>query len=354
MKSLSDIARELGVSSATVSYVYNGKWRENRIRPVVAARVRRKLEAERAGPDALGRQLQSGRTLSVGVLLPHLEQAYFLRLLAGIEGRLDEAGYMLFLGIAHRGRESRQVELLERMLARRVDAVLMAPRPASDLRGFLATVRRRSAVPLVFVDNYMTRLRVARAVSDNYWGARETVRRMAAAGRRRILFFGAAPGVAAVEDRYLGYRDAVREAGLPVLGFKARGARGVAEPGALRDLLGGSRRPDGVFASSFLGFLPVLEMMDRLGLRHPDDVLLAGFDEPMESWAQDTVRRVIREPLWAVIQRADQMGKAAVELALKAIGGADISREVRLIRPDLSWRRSDERRRVRKKEGRKA
>lgn len=354
MKSLSDIARELGVSSATVSYVYNGKWRENRIRPEVAARVRLKLEAERAGPDALGRQLQSGRTLSVGVLLPHLEQVYFLRLLAGIEGRLDEAGYTLFLGIAHRGRESRQVELLERMLARRVDAVLMAPRPASDLRGFLATMRGRSATPLVFVDNYVTRCRVARAVSDNHWGAREAVRCMAASGRRRILFFGAAPGVAAIDDRYLGYRDAVREAGLPVLRSMARGPRAAATAGLPLELLGGSRRPDAIFASSFLGFLPVLEAMDRLGLRHPDDVLLAGFDEPMESWAQDTVRRVIREPLWAVIQRADQMGKAAVDLALAAIAGADIAREVRLIRPDLSWRRNDERRRIRKREGRLA
>ncbi len=91
MKSLSAIAKELGVSVATVSYVYNGKWRENRIHPDLAERVRCKLEQERAAPNALGRQLQSGRTQTVGVLLPYLDQPYFLHLLTGIEDPLFES-----------------------------------------------------------------------------------------------------------------------------------------------------------------------------------------------------------------------------------------------------------------------
>jgi DNA-binding LacI/PurR family transcriptional regulator len=52
MKSLSAIAKELGVSVATVSYVYNDKWRENRIRPDLAELVRGKLSEERVLPDA--------------------------------------------------------------------------------------------------------------------------------------------------------------------------------------------------------------------------------------------------------------------------------------------------------------
>lgn len=356
MKSLSAIARELGVSTATVSYVYNDKWRANRIHPDMAERVRRKLEAERAAPDLLGRQLQSGKTRTVGVLLPHLDQAYFLKLLAGIEGRLDEAGYMLFLGIAHRRREVRQVELLERMLARRVDALLMAPRPVAELGACLASMRRRGATPLVFVDNYMPRCRVPRAVSDNYWGAREAVREMLGTGRRRILFFGAAPMVAAVNERYLGYRDALREAGLPLSRSLtlAHPNGGVAALDSLRGLFKRSPRPDAIFATSFLGFLPALKVMDDLGLRHPDDVLLAGFDEPMESWAQDTVRRVIREPLWAVVQRAAEIGREAVDLALAAIGGDDVSDERRLIRPDLSWRKNIVGKRTQKRERKQA
>lgn len=356
MKTLSAIAREMGVSAATVSYVYHGKWRENRIRPEVAARVRQKLEAEGAAPDALGRQLRSGRTQAVGVMLPHLEQAYFLKLLAGIESRLAESGYMLFLGIAHSGREARQVALLERMLARRVDALLMAPRPAADLDAFLATTRRRSQTPLVFADNYLPRCRAARATSDNRWGARETVRDMLRAGRRRIVFFGWDPTVAALWDRYEGYCDALKDEGLPrsrslTIWRHEREERAL---DSLRELLRQPRhRPDAIFATSFLNFLPALKVVDQLGLRHPDDVLLTGFDEPMESWAEDTVRRVIREPLWSVIQRAGEIGREAVELALAAVGGDDVSEARRLIRPDLSWRKGPKAKRTQKMRGRR-
>ena len=151
MKSLSAIARELGVSAATVSYVYNDKWRENRIHPDLAERVRRKLEEERGAPNPLGRQLQSGRTQTVGVLLPYLDQPYYLNLLAGIEQRLSESDYMVLLGVAHWQQQDRQVELAERMLARRVDALLMSPRPAQDLSDFVASVIRNGDQPLLFV-----------------------------------------------------------------------------------------------------------------------------------------------------------------------------------------------------------
>lgn len=353
MKSLSAIAREMGVSVATVSYVYHGKWRENRIRPEVAERVRKKLEAEGAAPDALGSQLRSGRTRTVGVLLPHLEQAYFLKLLAGIEARLAESGHMLFLGIAHSGREVRQVSLVERMLTRRVDAVLMAPRPAADLDVFLAAMRRRSKTPLVFVDNYLAQIRAGRATSDNRWGARQAVRDMLRVGRRRIAFFGWDPSVAALWDRFEGYCDALKAEGLPRSRSLTiwRHEREAEALDALRELLRHPRhRPDAIFATSFLHFLPALKVMDDLGLRHPDDVLLAGFDEPVETWAEDTVRRVIRQPLWAVIQRAGEIGRAAVELALAAIGGKNISAAHAMVRPDLSWRKDTKARQTQKRE----
>lgn len=57
----------------------------------------------------------------------------------------------------------------------------------------------------------------------------------------------------------------------------------------------------------------------------------------MEDWDQGTVRRVIREPLGTVIQRADEIGRTAVVLALAAIDGRDVQGEERLIRPLLDW-----------------
>lgn len=339
MKSLSAIAKELGVSVATVSYVYNDKWRENRIRPDLAERVRRKLSEERVLPDARGRQLRSGRTMTVGVLLPYLDQPYFLKLLAGIEQWLNQSDYMLLLGSTHRRQEGRQVELLQRMLARRVDALVMAPRPAADLAEFVTSLSESRDPPLVFVDNYLRDSTVPRVLSDNRWGAREAVHRIVTAGRRRILFFGGDASIAAIHDRYLGYCDAIQEAGLPLSESLTIWWWGREEAAleSLRGLLTSSHRPDAIFATSFLRFLPVLKLLDKLSLTHPAHILLAGFDEPQESWTEDAVHRVIREPLLSVIQAAAEIGQQAVELALAAIAGQEVNGQQRLIRPVVSW-----------------
>ncbi len=344
MKSLSTIARELGVSVATVSYVYNGKWRENRIHPDLAERVRRKLAEERGLPDARGRQLRSGRTQTIGVLLPHLDQPYFLKLLAGIEQRLDQSDYMVLLGSAHWQHEGRQVQLIERMLARRVDAVVIAPRPAADLSEFVGKLwSQRPRCPLVFIDNYLPESAVPHVLSDNRWGARQAVQRILAAGRRKILFFGGDASLAAIHDRYLGYCDAIQGAGLQPsesLTIWWRG-REAAACESLRRLLTSADRPDAIFGTSFLRFFPVLEVLEELALTHPADVLLAGFDEPLDSWARGTVLRVVRKPLLTVVQAAAEIGQQAVDLALAAIEGRDVAGQQRLIRPAVNWELED-------------
>ncbi len=336
MKSLSAIAKELDVSVATVSYVYNDKWRENRIHPDLAERVRRKLEQERAAPNVLGRQLQSGRTQTMGVLLPYLDQPYFLHLLAGIEDPLFEADYMLVLGNAHWQREGRQLKLVQRMLEHRVDALLISPRPAPDLTTFLSTARD---TPLIFVDNYLPECPAGRVLSDNHWGAREAVRAMLARKRQRILFIGGDSAVAVLVQRYTGYCDALAEAGIEhakeLTLWRSDGEQTTLD--TLRGLLSGHDRPDAIFATSFFHFLPVLRILEELQLNHPDDVLLAGFDEPMEHWPQTTVQSVIRQPLWTITQSANEIGAAAVEQALAAINGADVTEKQQLIKPVLTW-----------------
>jgi LacI family transcriptional regulator len=343
MKSLSAIAKEMGVSVATVSYVYNDKWRENRIHPDLAEQVRRKIAEERGAPDILGRQLQSGRTMTVGLLLPHLEQPYFLYLLAGIERRLGESDYMVLLGIAHEGHEDRQVGIAERMLARRVDAMLVCPRPTSGLGEFVSSLQKSGRRPIVFVDNYLSGTSTPHVSSDNRWGARRAVETLLADGRRRILFLGGNSAVAALQDRHAGYCDALKDAGLKrdqsLVIWRDSGDASALE--AVRSLLRSEAPPDAIFATSYYQLFPFLELLDELGLHHPQNVRLAGFDEAMETWAAEVVRNVIQEPLLVVHQAAAEIGRVAVDLALSAVNGVDVSEQKRLIRPILSWQQND-------------
>lgn len=106
---------------------------------------------------------------------------------------------------------------------------------------------------------------------------------------------------------------------------------------SVRRLFPRDKRPDAILATNFFKFIPFIERLNDLWLNHQSDVLLAGFDEPMESWAQDAVHGVIQKPLWVVKQDAIEMGQAAVDLILMAINGAEIVKQQRLIQPVLSW-----------------
>ena len=288
----------------------------------------------------LGRQLRSGRTQTVGVLLPHLDQPYFLHLLAGIEKRLAESNYMALLGIARDERQHRQAELAERMLARRVDALLVCPRPAMDLADFIKTVRSGGRQPIVWVDNYLPEVDTPRVLSDNRWGTEQAVAKIIEQGCRRVLFLGGNAAVAALQDRHKGYCDALRSARIR-RDSKLTIWRNEGEQQALqrvRRLLLAARRPDAIFTTSFFQFGAYLDLLKELGLSFPADICLAGFDRPMDNWPGSVVRDVIRQPLFVVQQSANEMGSVAVDLTLNALGGEnDILSQERLIKPQLSW-----------------
>jgi len=162
-------------------------------------------------------------------------------------------------------------------------------------------------------------------------------------GRRRILFLGGNSTVAALPDRYRGYCDALNDTGVrrvkSLVVWRDTGDELALE--SVRCLFSRDKRPDAIFATGFFKFFPFLELLDDLGLNHQSDVLLAGFDEPMEGWARDVVHSVIQKPLWVVKQNAIEMGQAAVDLILMAINGAKIVKQQRLIQPVLSWQQNN-------------
>jgi LacI family transcriptional regulator len=273
------------------------------------------------------------------VLLPHLDQPYFLNLLAGIEHSLSQSDYMVLLGIADAGGERQQIGIAERMLARRVDAMLICPRPTKDLGEFVAAVQQDDRRPIVLVDNYLPGTSLPYVVTDNRWGARQVVGKLVEHARRRIVFLGGNSAVAALQDRHAGYCDALKDAGLKrdKLLTIWRDAGDESALKTVRSLLRGPTPPDAIFATSYFRLFPFLWLLNELGLRHPHDVLLAGFDEPVETWEAEIVRNVIEEPLLVVHQDAAEMGRIGVDLALSAVEEANVSKQQHPIRPILSW-----------------
>jgi len=105
---------------------------------------------------------------------------------------------------------------------------------------------------------------------------------------------------------------------------------------ALRSRLGSSDRPDAIFCDSLFKCDEIIAVLAESNLRHPDDVLLCGFDYPAPGSETALHQKAIHGPLLVVRQDTETMGKAAAELAIRA-GAIGPGESERLIRPLLTW-----------------
>jgi len=330
VKSLSDIARELGVSVTAVSYVYNGKWREKRIGADLARRIQERLTAEQATPNALGNQLRTGRTQTIGIILADLTKPFYLDLLCGLEQTLAAEGYLSLLCHSDMGR--RESHYLGELLSRGVDGIIMAPHRPDAITTQLETLQEHR-IPIVLVDNYLPDSNLDFIVTDNRWGAYQAVRHCLAQGCQRIVhIIASASPLAAIRDRYDGARQAATEAGLDGDGFQI-----VPSLAGLESYLAGmSARKDrtAIVAASFHDFGPGFQALARLKRRIPRDLVLVGFDSvPMETLGD--LCAYVDEPIPTVRQRGLEMGAQAAKRLMTRLHGSTRGRCRRFIKPEL-------------------
>jgi LacI family repressor for deo operon, udp, cdd, tsx, nupC, and nupG len=269
---LDDVARLAGVSAATVSRALRGV-------PGVAERTRTRVLAAAAelgyaiSPTASS--LATGRTGTVGVIVPYVDRWYFSRIISGVERVLREAGLSLLL--YNLGDDAGRARFFAGLpLRRRVDAVLVLALPLSDAERELLL---NLGTPLVTVG---TEEPGADSVGiDDHGAAVTAMRHLVQLGHRRIGFVGeGAPvplGFTTPLRRLAAYREVCPE---PDPAFETAGRFTVAGgERAMATLLGLPRRPTAVFAASDEMAFGALRTLRRAGLRVPEDVSVLGFDD---------------------------------------------------------------------------
>ncbi|HSW43414.1 MAG TPA: LacI family DNA-binding transcriptional regulator [Patescibacteria group bacterium] len=305
-RTLDDVASLSGVSRATVSRVINGGPVAERTRLHVLA----VLEETNFRPNTAARTLASGRSGVVGVVLhidPHLlfGDRYFSQLLQGISDVLAEreTGMMLWLG--NRSKE----ETLDRILAMSLlDGVIVTAHSLQDhlVDGLLASGR-----PTVLVGHRRADRTASYVDIDNIVAADIVTSHLIASGRRRIGHVTGARGTFAAEDRITGYQHALRRAGLAIDELLADGdyteAAGAA--GSVKLL---ERGVDAIFCANDVAARGALGVLHERGLRVPEDVALAGFDD-LDFAAH------LDPPLTTVRQSIRQQGAEAARSLLQLV-----------------------------------
>lgn len=275
------VAQHCGVSTATVSAVVNdAEW----VSAETRARVRGAIDVLRYRPNHVARSLKTKKSDAVGVIVSDLTNPFFTHLVRSLSHALREHDRHLFLcdsdhqfDLGHRN--------FEMVLDRQVDGLVLIGDSVSEevLRAYL---KRRHRVPVIAIERDYAVEGVSCLLVNSEQGAFEVTRHLVEQDYRRIAMISgpnAGPGSATYGrlQRVKGYRRALREAGLALdRALTVEGNfRYAGGEDAMRRLLASRRPPEAVFAANDMMALGAMTAAREAGLRVPDDVALAGYDD---------------------------------------------------------------------------
>lgn len=271
MVTIRDVARRARVSIATVSRALNNT---GKVRPEIRERVLRAARTLRYTPHGGARSLISGRTHTVGLLLPDLHGEYFSELIRGVDRAARRRGLHLLVSSSH-GSASEAASAV-RALSGRIDG-LLAMVPGEDA-GFIREALPPT-LPTVLLNSRASGAQCPTFLVDDFGGARAMTRHLIERGYRRIAHIRGAEGNLQAEERLRGYRAALKGSGAapPAViegDFTEESGYRAGQAIAARE-----GRPDAIFAANDMMAVGCLLALREAGIRVPEDMALTGFDD---------------------------------------------------------------------------
>jgi LacI family transcriptional regulator len=309
VSTLNDVARLAGVSTMTVSRVINDS---GYISPETRARVNLAIAELGYMPNVLARQLRSRRTKTLALVLTDITNPFFTTIARGVEDAARAQGYAVMFCNTDES-EAEETEYVRVLIQRRVDGVLLVPATESSES---LQLLRENGLPLVVLDRRLLSGDADEVRTDSEAGAYLAVRHLIELGHRRIVVLTGRATVSSASDRAAGYRRALVEEGLApnerdILFGEFTEASGYE---MTRQILADEPRPTAVFAANNFIAFGALRALGEAGLRIPDDMSIAVFDDLPPGWVFDPFLTVVSQPAY-------EIGRQAAELMLERLAG---------------------------------
>ena len=310
---MKDIARELGVSVATVSRALKDS---PRISAERRAMIQQYAREHNFTPNVLAESLRYSRIQPmkvVGVIVPELTHFFFSSVLAGIEEEASARGYRIMVAQSDEQYE-REVRICQSFYENKVCGIIVSQ--AKDTRQYDHFQRLMDAgVPLVFYDRICTGVNASRVVVDDYMGAFNAVTYLVETGCNRIAFYGSAMNLEISKNRFNGYKDALLKHGLKYDETLVRICDNRADAEAIApELLQMETPPNGFFAVNDDTAIGILYTAKRMGFRVPEDISICGFTNGQRAVSCDPM-------LTTVEQRGVKVGQEAVDILIQQVEG---------------------------------
>lgn len=309
--SLKDLARELGVSIATVS-------RALRNSPEIGKEMQQRVQelARRLNyrPNPFAQSLRREAPKIIGVVVPNLVTHYYAAVLDGIENEAASAGYSVISANSHEDVET-EIRVIDNFVGLHVEGIIAClAQNTTDYSHFEEIARM--GIPLVFFGRTCLPELFSSVTANGDEAAQMATQHLIDTGSRRIAFIGGPNHLDMVRRRKHGYLEALRENHLPI-------DRNIVVCNTIDynvalhatiELLGRPDRPDAILAFNDIITFAAFTAIKQLGLTIPDDVALIGFTD-------DAHAAYVTPRMSAIEDRSHLMGTTACRLLLKNIAG---------------------------------
>lgn len=330
MATMKEVAERAGVSVATVSRVIN---RSGYVRLELQEKVEQAMRDMRYRPSALARSLRRQETLTVGLLLPQLDQPFFSRLAYTVVQALFDKDYQTLVCSSEEDQQHEHVSV-DMLIRQRVDGVIATP-IGSTGQAIAALVDQN--VPVVILDRDLPSLFVNKVFSDHRQGGRLAAQHLVDLGHRRIAILSPPDDAASVMERMAGAMEVFEPHGIRphvlTVGEDERGDYYERGYTLAKQLFSGGERPTAVFALMDVMAVGVLRAAVEAGLRVPDDVSVIGFDDIPLARQSVPALTTVRQP-------TDEMAQVAVDILLAQMNDRDRAPQTRVLPTQLVVRES--------------
>lgn len=309
---IKDIATALNFSTSTVSKALKGSYE---ISAKTQAIVKEYAQQQNYLPNPIAQNLRKGRSKSIAVIVPNIDNNFFSQVINGIESVAFKKDYNVIVTQTH---ESYQREVLntQHHFSRSVDGLLVSLSAETENTDHFKAVQK-NGLPIVFFDRVPEEVITHKVVSNNFQGAYDATLHLIEQGYKRIAHITSSGFLSITAERLAGYIKALEENNIKVnekyIKYCAHGGMIKDEIfQAVKELLSQKVKPYAMLTASDRLSTTTLSILSEMKIKVPEQIALAGFTNSINA-------DIFDPPLTAVMQPAFEMGKAATEMLILII-----------------------------------
>jgi len=313
--SLKDIAKNVGVSTALVSYVISGREKEKRVGAELVAKIKEVAREMNYQPNQIAQSLRTGMTNTIGLIVADIANPFFGSLARIIEDEASKYGYTVIIGSSDEN-SNKSETLIDTFRKRQVDGFIIVPAEGTEMQ---IKLLQESGIPLVLTDRYFAEVNCNYVGLDNFKATYDAISHLIENGYKKIGIIAYKSRLIHMQERIEEYVEAMKanqlENEIRIEELCYNFVKSDIEK-CMNMVIGKEQKIEALLFATNALTISGLYCIKRLNLNVPEELAIIGFDG-------NAAYDFYYTPLTYIEQPLEEIGKESVRVLVEQINGSD-------------------------------